>query len=97
MEPLYFKFPSLSYRGNHDWSSTEPHQHPAPVDQFQPIPHSTYSENYGAAGYPDVSPLTAMPAPSITLPAIAHHQTWSDDLMPQDATAHSGLCEVSTH
>ena len=103
VEPLSY-FPSPSYYGNHDLSS---HQHQAPVDQFHSIPQTAYDETYGAAGYPDVSPSTAMTAPSIAtaitafspLPTIAHSQSESGhDLMSQDATApHSALCEVGAH
>jgi hypothetical protein len=105
MEPLSY-FPSPSYYGNHDLSSTELLQHSAPVDQLQSISHTAYAETYGATGNTDVSPSTAMTAPSIAtaiaafsqLPTIAHHQSESGhDLMSQDATMHSASCEVSTH
>ncbi len=102
-----YYFPSQSYYGNHDLSSTELHSHAAPVNQFQSIPEE-YVGSYGAAAYPDASPpnstATAVQgaAPAIPaycpLPTIAPHQSESGhDLMPQDATAHSALDEVSTH
>jgi len=107
MEPSDY-FPSQWYYGNHDLSSTEHHHHAAPVDQFQSIPQGDLAESYRVAGYPDadISPLTADTAPYpvraipafAPLPTIAPHQSGSGhDLMPQDATAHSALCEVSTH
>ncbi|KAF8271496.1 hypothetical protein EI94DRAFT_1797014 [Lactarius quietus] len=92
-------FPSQWYYGNHDLSSTD---HVTPVNQFQSISHGDSAESYRGAGYPDVSPLTAITAPSqataipafAPLPTIAPHQSGSGhDLMPQDATAHSALCE----
>jgi hypothetical protein len=99
-------FPSQWYYGNRDLSSTEPLHHAAPVDQIQSMPHDNSSESYRGTGYPDISPLPAITAPSpattipafAPLPTIAPHQSGSGhDLIPQDATAHSEFCEVSTH
>ncbi len=105
MGSLYY-FPSQSYYGNRDLSSTKRRCYAAPVDQFQSISHTAYAESHAAAGYPDLSPSTSMTAPrAVTaipafapLQTIAPHQSESGhNLMPQDVTTHSALCEVSTH